>query len=241
MFQPHQRSSFPTTVSLRRSGNPEQTRFCPLPRKEKNSLATAKAGEVPRSEEWNTVEPEPVREPEKTGGDTQTRPRRRTPQATRRTPEAGRSRKKPQSPENATGRGENEENPPSTRQQERPRQRRRQGRENREARQGEGGHKWPGQGGARRRRDTQQETPRTTGGKKQKPVGLPEPWERGHRYTGHADRQENRGKSKTSDTRGGVSTALTPASVSKSRSESQGEFQTSSDGRITNEPSNHRC
>ena len=48
-------------------------------------------------------------------------------------------------------------------------------------------------------------------------------------------------KSKTSDTRGGVSTALTPASVSKSRSESQGEFQTSSDGRITNEPSNHRC
>ena len=165
MFQPHQRSSFPTTVSLRRSGDPEQTRFCPLPRKEKNSLATAKAGEVPRPEEWNTVEPVPVREPEKTDGDTQTRPRERTPRATRRTPEAGRSRKKPQSPENATGRGENEENPPSTRQQERPRQRRRQGRENREARQGEGGHKWPSQGGARRRRDTQQETPRTTGGK----------------------------------------------------------------------------
>ena len=48
-------------------------------------------------------------------------------------------------------------------------------------------------------------------------------------------------KSKTSDTRGGVSTTLTPASVSKSRSRSQGEHQTSSDDRITNEWSDHRC
>ena len=42
-------------------------------------------------------------------------------------------------------------------------------------------------------------------------------------------------KSKTSDTRGGVSTTLTPASVSKSRPRSQSEHQTSSDDRITNE------
>ena len=48
-------------------------------------------------------------------------------------------------------------------------------------------------------------------------------------------------KSKTSDTRGGVSTTITPASVSKSRSRSQGERQTSSDDRITNEQSDHRC
>ena len=47
-------------------------------------------------------------------------------------------------------------------------------------------------------------------------------------------------KSKTSDTRGGVSTTITPASVSKSRSRSQGEHQTSSDDRITNEQSDHR-
>ena len=241
MFQPHQRSSFPTTVSLRRSGDPEQTRFCPLPRKEKNSLATAKAGEVPRPEEWNTVEPEPVREPEKTGGDTQTRPRKRTPRATRRTPEAGRSRKEPQSPENATGRGENEEKPAvntsarATKTTPETGQRKPRG-------QTGGGRTQvakPGWCPKAERHPARDATDH--GGKKQKPVGLPEPWERGHRYTGHADRQENRGKSKTSDTRGGVSTALTPASVSKSRSESQGEFQTSSDDRITNEPSNHRC
>ena len=82
------------------------------------------------------MEPVPAREPEKTDGDTQTRPKRRTPRASQRTPEAGRSREKPQNPEDATGEGENEENPPSTRRQERPRQRRRQGRENREARGG---------------------------------------------------------------------------------------------------------
>ena len=139
------------------------------------------------------MEPVPVREPEKTGGDTQTRPKRRTPRATQKTPEAGRSREKPQNPEDATGRGENEENPPSTRRQERPRQRRRQGRENREARRGE-----RTQVAKPRRCPKAERHPARDatdhGGKKQKPVGLPEPWEKSHRYTGHADRRENGGK-----------------------------------------------
>ena len=233
MFRPHQRSKFQTTVSLRRSGVPEQTRFCPHLVKGKGTVwqrqrqgrsVSRRSGTL-----WSQCQSESQRK--RTGthkpgrkGEPHGPPRKR-----RKRGGAGKSPRTPKTPrEKAKTRKTRRQHVDKSDQDNAGDRAEKTGRP-----EGGSGHRWRSQGGARRRRDTQQETPRTTGGKTgtgQTPrtVGAT-----GKRVTPTDGRTGV--KSKTSDTRGGVSTTLTPASVSKSRPRSQSEHQTSSDDRITNE------